>query len=152
MTDEIVIRKMSGHMLKKHLENGVSQYPKYDGRWLTPSGFKFSFEFHKFKMHSSRTPDRRLKGGRRRKGGKGGRRPPPEQDPPGLQRYWASSYRFCSMELEKLGHSRKKRRHSARARGVTLVSSRTGCFGYYWSIALVGIKNFDSYCRCFLLR
>jgi 2',3'-cyclic-nucleotide 2'-phosphodiesterase (5'-nucleotidase family) len=44
MPDAVVVRKIPGHLLKKLLENGVSQYPKYDGRWLATSGFKYSFD------------------------------------------------------------------------------------------------------------
>ena len=44
MPDHVVVKKIPGHILKKLLENAVSQYPKYDGRWLATSGFKYSFD------------------------------------------------------------------------------------------------------------
>ena len=42
--DKILIKKVPGRVLKNLLENSVSQYPKYDGRFSSVSGIKFSFD------------------------------------------------------------------------------------------------------------
>ena len=42
--DEIVVKRIPGHVLIKILENGISKYPMYDGRWPVFSGLKFSFD------------------------------------------------------------------------------------------------------------
>lgn len=44
MIDKVVVKKIPGHIFKKILENSLSQYPKYDGRWACTSGIKFSFD------------------------------------------------------------------------------------------------------------
>ena len=43
-TDQVTLVLISGKTLKEALENGVSQYPKYDGRFPIISGLKFSFD------------------------------------------------------------------------------------------------------------
>lgn len=42
-SDYIGLVKITGQKVKEALENGVSQYPKFDGRFPLISGFKFSF-------------------------------------------------------------------------------------------------------------
>ena len=44
MTDQVVPLKLSGELLLGIIENGVSMWPKYDGRWPLISGFKFKFD------------------------------------------------------------------------------------------------------------
>lgn len=44
MEDKIFRVKMSGQILKQALENGVSMWPKYDGRFPLTSGIFFSFD------------------------------------------------------------------------------------------------------------
>lgn len=44
MEDKVVILKISGKIMKEILENGVSMWPKYDGRWVLTSGIKFKFD------------------------------------------------------------------------------------------------------------
>ncbi|XP_012556958.2 5'-nucleotidase [Hydra vulgaris] len=43
MVDSLVVIKVSGEVLLKVLENSVSQYPKYEGRFLQVSGISFVF-------------------------------------------------------------------------------------------------------------
>jgi len=52
MNDDLVIIKVTGTQLLAALENGVSQYPKKEGRFPCVSGVQFSFdprlpEFHR---------------------------------------------------------------------------------------------------------
>ena len=42
--DTIVRLRLSGHLILDMLENGVSKYPQYEGRFLQVSGFKFKFD------------------------------------------------------------------------------------------------------------
>ena len=42
--DKVIVKRMPGYILKKLLENGISQYPKYDGRFLAISGIQFTFD------------------------------------------------------------------------------------------------------------
>lgn len=44
MADKIIVVKMTGTTFKKALENGISAYPKYDGRFPSISGVRFSFD------------------------------------------------------------------------------------------------------------
>ena len=44
MIDPIVIMKVKGDILHKLLENGVSAYPKLDGKFPIVSGIKFTFD------------------------------------------------------------------------------------------------------------
>ena len=44
MGDKIIKVRMSGELVLKVLENGVSMYPKYDGRWPLVSGISFKFD------------------------------------------------------------------------------------------------------------
>ena len=44
MPDKIVVIKMKGSTFKQALENGVSAWPKYDGRFPSISGCRFSFD------------------------------------------------------------------------------------------------------------
>ena len=44
MEDKLVKMNISGELLLNVLENGVSLYPKYDGRFPAISGFKFQFD------------------------------------------------------------------------------------------------------------
>ena len=44
MEDKLVKLNISGQLLLNVLENGVSLYPKYDGRFPAISGFKFQFD------------------------------------------------------------------------------------------------------------
>jgi len=36
--------RISGEIFKRVLENGVSKYPNYDGRWPIVSGIRFTFD------------------------------------------------------------------------------------------------------------
>ena len=40
----VFILKITGKILKELLENGVSKWPAFDGRWCCVSGLKFSFD------------------------------------------------------------------------------------------------------------
>ncbi len=42
--DKVILVSMPGHILKQIAENGVSLWPKYEGRWPNFSGLKFSFD------------------------------------------------------------------------------------------------------------
>jgi 5'-nucleotidase len=42
--DPILVVKISGKTFKEALENGVSFWPSYDGRWPFISGVTFSFD------------------------------------------------------------------------------------------------------------
>lgn len=42
--DKIVKISLSGKLYKEVLENGISNYPKYDGRWPVTSGIMFEFD------------------------------------------------------------------------------------------------------------
>lgn len=44
MEDKVATLKMSGELILKALENGVSLYPKYDGRFPAVSGLRFQFD------------------------------------------------------------------------------------------------------------
>lgn len=44
MEDKVVKIKISGRLILSVLENGVSLYPKYDGRFPLISGFRFKFD------------------------------------------------------------------------------------------------------------
>lgn len=44
MEDKLVKLSISGELIMKVLENGVSLYPKYDGRFPAISGFKYQFD------------------------------------------------------------------------------------------------------------
>mmetsp|Transcript_5008 Transcript_5008/g.7494 ORF Transcript_5008/g.7494 Transcript_5008/m.7494 type:complete len:321 (-) Transcript_5008:3-965(-) len=44
MVDQVVQYKVKGKHMLKILENGVSHYPKFDGRWPLVSGLKFKFD------------------------------------------------------------------------------------------------------------
>ena len=44
MLDELCVLGLSGAQLHRALENGVSQYPKLEGRFPCVSGVRFSFE------------------------------------------------------------------------------------------------------------
>lgn len=44
MVDSVSVLEVTGHQLLKALENGVSQYPKLEGRFPQVSGLKFSFD------------------------------------------------------------------------------------------------------------
>ena len=44
MEEEIVKVKINGQLVLRALENGVSLYPKYDGRFPAISGLKFKFD------------------------------------------------------------------------------------------------------------
>ena len=44
MIDPIVIMKVRGDKMHKLLENGVSSYPKLDGKFPIVSGIKFTFD------------------------------------------------------------------------------------------------------------
>jgi 5'-nucleotidase len=44
MADETVVIRVSGAQLLAALENGVSSYPKLEGRWPCVSGFRFAFD------------------------------------------------------------------------------------------------------------
>ena len=36
--------KVTGKIMKELVENGISQWPKFDGRWACLSGLKFKFD------------------------------------------------------------------------------------------------------------
>jgi 5'-nucleotidase len=42
--DRIVVVQISGKTLRDALENGVSSWPKYDGRFPVISGLRFEFD------------------------------------------------------------------------------------------------------------
>lgn len=42
--DNIVTCRLTGDQLKRVLENGVSSWPRFDGRWPTVSGFKYTLD------------------------------------------------------------------------------------------------------------
>ena len=42
--NKIIVKKIPGRIFKKLLENGLSGYPDYDGRWGAVSGTKFEFD------------------------------------------------------------------------------------------------------------
>ena len=44
MIDPIVVMKVRGDILHRLLENGVSAYPKLDGKFPIVSGIKFTFD------------------------------------------------------------------------------------------------------------
>lgn len=44
MVDVLVVLKMTGEKVIEALENSVSQYPKFEGRFLQVSGLRFSFD------------------------------------------------------------------------------------------------------------
>ena len=44
MIDQIACVQVTGKILKKILENGLSLWPKYDGRWPLTSGLSFKFD------------------------------------------------------------------------------------------------------------
>ena len=44
MLDELCVLGLSGTQLHLALENGVSQYPKLEGRWPCVSGVSFQFD------------------------------------------------------------------------------------------------------------
>lgn len=44
MEDQLIPIKISGRLIMQALENGVSLYPKYDGRFPLVSGLKFTFD------------------------------------------------------------------------------------------------------------
>ena len=44
MTDKVVKVMLTGQQMKDVLENGVSMWPKMDGRWPLTSGLKFKFD------------------------------------------------------------------------------------------------------------
>jgi 5'-nucleotidase len=44
MTDKVLKIKITGAILREVLENGVSLWPSYDGRWPITSGIKFEFD------------------------------------------------------------------------------------------------------------
>jgi len=44
MEDKNVRLRVTGEIFKKALENGVSKYPSYDGRWPVASGIEFTFD------------------------------------------------------------------------------------------------------------
>ena len=44
MVDKIVVVKITGQTFKDALENSVSKYPSFDGRWACVSGVKFKFD------------------------------------------------------------------------------------------------------------
>jgi len=44
MLDSLVVLKVSGSQLIEALENGVSQYPKLEGRFPQISGLRFAFD------------------------------------------------------------------------------------------------------------
>eukprot|EP01047_Picozoa_sp_COSAG01_P099208 COSAG01_NODE_29267_length_641_cov_1.376384_1_plen_94_part_10 len=44
MLDELCVLGLSGTQLHRALENGVSQYPKLEGRFPCVSGVRFSFD------------------------------------------------------------------------------------------------------------
>ena len=44
MADQVVIVKVTGKILRDILENAISLWPKFDGRWPILSGIKFEFD------------------------------------------------------------------------------------------------------------
>lgn len=44
MTDQVVTLKLPGKILKGILENAISNWPQFDGRWPMTSGLKFEFD------------------------------------------------------------------------------------------------------------
>ena len=44
MVDPLVVLEVTGRQLVAALENGVSQYPKHEGRFPQVSGISFSFD------------------------------------------------------------------------------------------------------------
>ena len=42
--DKVILVSLTGKVLKDVMENGVSAWPKYDGRWAVCSGLKYSFD------------------------------------------------------------------------------------------------------------
>ena len=44
MIDQIACVQVNGKILKQILENGISLWPKYDGRWPLTSGLLFKFD------------------------------------------------------------------------------------------------------------
>lgn len=43
--EELLLKvEVSGQQLYNLLENGVSKYPSFDGRWIVTSGIKFTFD------------------------------------------------------------------------------------------------------------
>lgn len=44
IVDSIMLLELTGHQLLEALENGVSQYPKHEGRFPQVSGISFSFD------------------------------------------------------------------------------------------------------------
>ncbi|CDW87517.1 ser thr protein phosphatase family [Stylonychia lemnae] len=51
MADKVVVVKMLGSTFKQALENGVSAFPKFDGRFPSISGCRFSFDPTKEPLH-----------------------------------------------------------------------------------------------------
>jgi 5'-nucleotidase len=43
-TDTVQNLRVTGKVMHQILENGLSMYPKYDGRWPVVSGMKFKFD------------------------------------------------------------------------------------------------------------
>lgn len=44
MVDQIAVVQITGKIMKELLENGLSLWPKYDGRFPLTSGLKFKFD------------------------------------------------------------------------------------------------------------
>ena len=44
ISDKVIVVKVLGSVFKAALENGVSAWPKFDGRFPSISGVKFSFD------------------------------------------------------------------------------------------------------------
>lgn len=44
MPDKVIVVKVLGSTFKEALENGVSAWPKYDGRFPSVSGVRFKFD------------------------------------------------------------------------------------------------------------
>lgn len=44
MSDHVVTLKLPGKILKGILENAISNWPQFDGRWPMTSGLKFEFD------------------------------------------------------------------------------------------------------------
>lgn len=44
MVDPLAVLELTGKQLLEALENGISQYPKHEGRFPQVSGFSFSFD------------------------------------------------------------------------------------------------------------
>ena len=44
MADQVVIVKVTGKSLREILENAISLWPKFDGRWPILSGIRFEFD------------------------------------------------------------------------------------------------------------